>query len=290
MKKVPVLTALLCLSLLLSAICAAAPSPANFIVASSLALSRPPLVERVVQVEAADLDRDGTNELLELRSTHYQGNPLAADHWTLLRNGEEIARLSHDDGSYGSASFKLPDANGDGQRDIWVYRISHGSGEALGLNIYTRSPGAWREIFSLPSQHSLTDESRYAVRYLGDYTIRFHDKTTGLQAAFPISRREPGGSKDIPEEFLQKIRTWIDPVSRYEIRDLDSDGLLEITAVQRVIGISHPHDIALLKTLYRLQNGHFRPVTQSLTGAEDKQVIRSVTLPPSHRLPTKKKP
>jgi len=49
---------------------------------------------------------------------------------------------------------------------------------------------------------------------------------------------------------------------------------LEITAVQRAIGVSHPDVIALLKTTYRLHNGSYLARILTLTDEHGKELDR----------------
>ncbi|WP_161821911.1 hypothetical protein [Sporotomaculum syntrophicum] len=45
----------------------------------------------------------------------------------------------------------------------------------------------------------------------------------------------------------------------------NNDGACEVTAIQRVIGVSHSDTIALLKTTYQLMNGKYKPINQIIT-------------------------
>lgn len=51
---------------------------------------------------------------------------------------------------------------------------------------------------------------------------------------------------------MPKISSWVDPISDYEFKDTDGDGVMEITTMQRVIGISHPDTL-----VFEIEGGRY---------------------------------
>jgi hypothetical protein len=201
----------------------------------------------------ADLQSNGKWNKLELYARVDQyGNPLT---WHLNVDGVEKVTLSLvEPGIYGApADIKVEDIDGDSKPEVLIYRYSMGSAGAIGLNIYSPSK-EWEKIFSIENPFEFDEnhaKDRYEVKYLGDFKISFIDHQTSLKATIPLDKKKY-------QDREVKITTWVDPISEFEFKDKDEDGIKEIMAIQRIIGSSHPDTIGLLITSYRMENGEYR--------------------------------
>ncbi|CAI6086984.1 hypothetical protein [Cohnella sp. JJ-181] len=177
-----------------------------------------------------------------------------------LMQGAEVAFAK-------TPAAKLEDVNGDGEPELLIYRKGAGANQgALGLGIY--------EVFNryLPlydvTDPSFTDpelERRYELDRDPSGGIRFKDPVSGLAAVLH------GGTAG---------EARVEPVSKYDIGDLDGDGVKEITAVQRIVAASSADApaVALLKTRYKLMYGAYSPVVQSLEDTAGK-VFAKIAIP-----------
>lgn len=201
----------------------------------------------------------GKSNKLELSAKvdHY-GNPIT---WHLNVDGtEKITLTLAEPGIYGApADFTIEDIDGDKKREVFIYRYSLGSGGAVGLNIYSPSK-EWKTILSIENPFEFDENharNRYEVKYLGDWKASFVDHQSGLKATIPLDKEEY-------QDREIKFTTWVDPISEYEFKDENRDGIKEIIAIQRIIGSSHPDTIGLLKTSYHFKNGKYHAETISV--------------------------
>ncbi|GAB6158390.1 hypothetical protein JCM39194_15900 [Desulfotomaculum varum] len=188
------------------------------------------------------------------------GLPLA---WYLVVNGLEKVKLTAED-LYSFAEVRFVDINGDGREEALLFRQSSGSAGARGLNIYQTAGQHWRELFSV-NQDTATDDKRYTVKYTGNYSVAFEDKSTGLKSMIPLNESRYQGS----EHMLPDITAWVDPIIDYSLVDYNKDGVKEIVTIQRVIGIAHADTIGLLKTTYQLKDNRYQAVAMTLCDSND---------------------
>lgn len=211
--------------------------------------------------KTADLDGDGRLNTVELvvQADDY-GNPTE---WTVTADGEKKAELTMEEpGLFGIMSMlALDDLDGDGKPEALVYRYSTGSSGAAGLHVFSPSQD-WKHIFEIGNPFEYGSEGRegaFEVEYSGGFIASFEDTKTGLSGKLRLDASKYGAETD-----LNKLSTWIDPVSEYEIMDTDNDGVKEITAVQRVIGVFHADTIGYVHTTFDWDGGRYRKARQSL--------------------------
>ncbi|WP_026486766.1 S-layer homology domain-containing protein [Caldanaerobius polysaccharolyticus] len=157
------------------------------------------------------------------------------------------------EGGYVDVDFDLNDVNGDGRSDLIVYLCSGGSSGATDLRIYDISKLSPKIIFN---ENNLMDYDKYnfEVNYVGGFKVSIYnpvmDKTYEIQL-------NPDNYKDY--QYLSQIDTWLDPVYNYLVKDIDNDGKMEINAEQRFCGVAHADTIAILSTIYKLQDNEYKP-------------------------------
>ncbi|HOQ10350.1 MAG TPA: copper amine oxidase N-terminal domain-containing protein [Syntrophomonadaceae bacterium] len=176
------------------------------------------------------------------------------DYWVLILDNQEIARLDDEDGLYSRADMQLKDITGDGVPEILVSSYGTGTSGAQGLEVYSWDDQKLVNIFDSPSWDEQDLESRYEVKYIGNYQVSFHDCLTGETHLIRIDREEFTADED----RLYSISTWIDPISSYQLVDEDGDGVYTIITDQRVIGVAHVHTLAHLQTVYSLEQGKYQ--------------------------------
>jgi hypothetical protein len=224
---------------------------------------------RIAAIES-DVIGDGGKSTLELyASLDEYGNPLV---WSVRQNGVEKARLEQNEpGTFSAdAVLQTEDLDGDGKREVLIYRRSSGSAGAVGLTVLGPSR-QWTALFSLDDPFALgggsggTAGDRYETAYAGDHRVLFADKQTGLQALLALDMKKyEAMDEQAVDRWLNRMEAWVDPISEYRLTDEDGDGVREIVTVQRIIGISHPDTIGLLKTTYRLEGDEYRAVSEAL--------------------------
>jgi hypothetical protein len=205
--------------------------------------------------------------------------------WTIFQNGVEKAQLPDWSGGTMKTEAKVEDLDGDGKPEVLIYRYGSGSGGAMALNVYQPQAGNWRELLSaLPDWQQ--QNTRFQVRYIGNYKASFRDQETGMTAIIPLDPVRYEGmrpylqkSGQTMDEYLSKhIRDWVDPWSFYKTVDLDHDGKKEIVAYQDVVGDTHPDRIARLTTTFKLKNGVYQPALYTLysliDGEHDKMLAQ----------------
>ena len=232
---------------------------------------------RIAAIES-DVIGDGGKSTLELyASLDEYGNPLV---WSVRQNGVEKARLEQNEpGTFSAdAVLQTEDLDGDGKREVLIYRRSSGSAGAVGLTVLGPSR-QWTALFSLDDPFALgggsggTAEGRYAVTYAGDGRVRFVDAQAHLDALLPLDMEKYElMDKTAVNRWLERMEAWIDPVSEYVVADEDGDGVSEIVTVQRIIGISHPDTIGFLKTTYRLEINGYKAVSEAVFDGQDRLV------------------
>ena len=221
-------------------------------------------------VKKVEHDILGQNKMQTIVLSVYQiyATPLS---WNITVDGQKMLELGRDD--YDTADIKFMDIDGDKRDEILVYRYSGGSAGAVALNVYKPGAGKWKELFAMKNYFDLPSK-RFRMKYTGNYRVSFVDPETGLKAAIPLIKERYKESED----FLPKISSWVDPISDYEFKDTDGDGVMEITTTQRVCGISHADTIALFKTMYKMQDQKYRVDIVSLY--DDKgRLLAQVKLP-----------
>jgi hypothetical protein len=229
----------------------------------------------------ADLSGNGHRSKLDLSVLlDENSNPLA---WILKVDGKETIKLPPaEEGLFGSrAELKQEDIDHSGTPKVLIFRRSTGTGGATGLNIYNPAD-SWKEIFAIQTGSEIggswgTNAERFEVKYLGNFKVSFKDIQAGLRATIPLNAKTyESMDADQVKRWLTELTAWVDPISDYNIQDLDGDGVKEIVAVQRVIGISHPDTIALLKTTYKLQKGIYVKQKESIYNGEGSKLLGSV--------------
>lgn len=207
-----------------------------------------------------DLYNSGNQNNLELivEEGPY-GMPLL---WRIICDKKEIVSMYNEDGLYTLSKIDSQDVNGDGNQEILVYRYSTGSGGATGLNIFQYALDEWKEIFAIKNPVDYM-QGNYHVKYDSNYIVKFTDKASGKYYPILLEKENYVGI----EEMLNGISTWIDPISDYDITDLDGDGVAEVVTTQRVIGVSHPDTIALLKTTYKIVGETYIAILTALHGS-----------------------
>lgn len=171
--------------------------------------------------------------------------------WSITVDGQKKLDLGRD--NYDTADIKFKDIDGDKHDEILIYRGSGGSAGAGGLNIYKPSTSKWKELFAVKKSFDLPSK-RFRMKYIGNYRVSFENLETELKATIPLEKNRYKGM----ENSLPKISSWVDPISDYELKDIDGDGVMEITTMQRVIGVAHADNIGLFKTRYKMHNQKYR--------------------------------
>lgn len=224
----------------------------------------------------SDLDGDGGKSTLALNArVDEYGNPLD---WYVLQDGAEKARLKQDEPGTFSASAELQaeDLDGDGKPEVLIYRRCSGSAGAVGLTVFSPSR-QWEALFSIDDPFASgggpggTANDRYETTYAGDGRVLFVDKQAGLQAMLTLDMKKYDAMDEkTVSRWLEQMEAWVDPVSEYGFADEDGDGVREIVTVQRIIGISHPDTIGLLKTTYRLERDGYRAISEAVFDEENR--------------------
>lgn len=213
--------------------------------------------------ETFEMVKEVEHDLLDLGKMQtialyvYQDAYRAPQSWFITVDGEKMLALGRDD--YDMADIDFKDVDGDKHDEILVARGSGGSAGAGGLNIYKPAADKWQELFAAKNIFDLPSK-RFKVNYFGDFQVGFEDSETGFKTTIPLVKDRYKGM----ENLLPQINSWVDPISNYEVKDIDGDGVMEIVTTQRVIGISHADTIALLKTMYKMRNQTYQAKTVSL--------------------------
>lgn len=212
-------------------------------------------IRELIPLQELELDLGHHKEKLVLKvEQEADGMPLG---WRLEVNGVEKLKLEPME-IYNQASMQLKDLDGDGKPELLIYRASTGTSGALHLSVF-QPHNDWQEIFTGSSSY-IDEGERFTVEYLGNRLVSISDKKSHLNAVVTVDN-----STDIPEELLKGISTWVDPVSHYAF---DQQG--NITAVQRIIGVSHAHTLALFQTTYTLKDGKYQLSGYKLTDPSGK--------------------
>ncbi|HWP98424.1 MAG TPA: hypothetical protein VN426_16400 [Syntrophomonadaceae bacterium] len=183
----------------------------------------------------------------------------------LMVNGVEKVSTKLAEG-YTLGTLGFENLDNDQTDEVLVYQNCTGSSGAALLDIYEPSGNRWQHIFSAPNTDENHIDMIYSVKYIGDYQVRFIDKQTGLTGTITLDEKNYRGW----EADLTKITTWVDPISHYIFKDLDSDQYQEVIAVQGVFGLCHPDLIAELLTTFKKVNGTYQPIIQTLTAPCDR--------------------
>ncbi|MCR8927480.1 hypothetical protein NLI92_002869 [Priestia megaterium] len=211
----------------------------------------------IKQREYVDLNGDGRKEFIELfaRKSQYHEHE-----WKLVVNGKEVAVYDNKD-KYILAKMEFTDLLHNGKQDILLYFQSGDSGGTTGLIVFRQDEKKLKQIFTDPIPENIasyyeTTKKRFSMKYHGNYQVEFVDKQTGLAAIIPLSkeRYKDYPSQEIIQNLLEKITTWVDPVSDYHFDEVTKNKPKEIVTVQRVSGISHVDVIARYETRYVFNN------------------------------------
>ncbi|GAB7386274.1 hypothetical protein BSNK01_01090 [Bacillaceae bacterium] len=212
------------------------------------------------------------NELRLYADLNEEGAPAR---WRLLVDEEEKITLPQPAPSLynAPADLKIEDLDGDQKPEVLVYRFSAGSAGARGLTVYSPAKN-WAPLFAIDDPFataSFEATDRYRVAYAGNFQVDFRDRVTGLSARLPLDMKNYASlDAEEREKMLRAISAWIDPVMDYVLDDSNGDGLKEIVTVQRIIGISHPDTIGLLKATYTIKNGVYTLTKQAVYDGQDR--------------------
>lgn len=232
---------------------------------------RPPV--EVLESLTLDLNADGNPDKLVLKQKNGpRSEPLG---WVLEINDEPQFEFDTQKLQYTNARIQALDLDSNGVPEILFYRISSGSAGEMGLNVFRHQKGGWWQIFECLQQHY----GKVEQTYIGNYQVQFRDEVSGLQAVIPLDPEKYKGFKTDAEreEALKRIRPWVDPISDFLFEDIDNDGVQEIIAVRRVVGIAHADTIARLNTAYKLKKGSYYPLKISLIAEKDKKTLAEKT-------------
>ena len=58
-------------------------------------------------------------------------------------------------------------------------------------------------------------DSRFKVKYIGDYKASFIDGKTGLNSIIVLDKKRYTGM----EKMVEKLKNWIDPIANYQFID-----------------------------------------------------------------------
>lgn len=213
--------------------------------------------ETLKMVKKAQHDLLGLGKMQTVALYVYQNAYGAPQSWFITVDGGKMLSLGRDD--YDVADIDFKDVDDDKHDEILVTRGSGGSAGAGGLNIYKPAADKWQELFAAKNLFDLPSK-RFKVNYIGNFQVGFQDSETGLKATILLVKDRYKGTGNL----LPQINSWVDPISNYEVKDIDWDGLMEIVTTQRVIGISHSDTIALFKTMYKMRNQTYQTKTVSL--------------------------
>lgn len=194
--------------------------------------------------------------------------------WRIAADGHTKATLEQPGSIYdGPVRVKTIDMNGDGRAEILLYRRNTGSGGAEGLCVYEPFKG-WRVLFDMDegsaAAESSWQQSAYDIAYKGKGKVAFKDLTTGLQGTIPIDVKQYGDDEASREAELAKIGSWVDPIQEYDIADANGDGHMEITALQRIIGVSHADTVGQIRWTFKLRSGKYEAIVETLANAAGK--------------------
>lgn len=170
---------------------------------------------------------------------------------------------------YTMADCKVENLDGRGGGELLVYQCCTGSSGAMLLDVYQASGEAFRLICAVPelTWDQGSSNARFETKYLGNYQVGFREKTSGLYVEIPLDKASYAGRED----QLKQLTTWVDPYNNYLFKDIDGDGVKEITAQSCIIGLSHPDLVAQWNTTFKMKNGMYHPVKESVTTPPDAQ-------------------
>lgn len=188
--------------------------------------------------------------------------------WYIIVEGIEKVKVTPEEGRYFLSEVKFDDIDGDKKAEGLLYFYSTGTAAEQNLYIYKIVNELWKEIFVLQSPDNL-DYGRFKVRYMGDYKVSFYDKKYDLKATIELDKNNYIDMEDM----LPNISDWVDPVASIEIKDIDNDGIKEIIANQRVIGIAHADTIGYLDTTYKLIGSCYEAVKITLSNINNELII-----------------
>lgn len=168
---------------------------------------------------------------------------------------------------YTMADCRVEGLDADRPGELLVYQCCTGSSGAMLLDVYRVSNNNTQLIYAIPEipWDQCNSNERFETRYLGNYQVSFREKQSGLHAVVSLEKEIYAGR----EGQLSQLTTWVDPYSNYIFKDIDGDGVKEITAQASVIGLCHVDLVAHLNTIFNLENGKYEPLKQSLTTPPD---------------------
>ena len=220
----------------------------------------------VLSSSGVQADLFGTGSLNNIILNAYGVSDSDPLFWVLNVDGVQRGALIQPNGGiYGPGTrLEARDITEDGNPELLIYRYNHGTSSGVGLHIYSPVMG-WEPIFTLENPFGISagDDSRFKVKYSGNYIVQFFDQFTGLKAQIAL---DPERYRE-QEMYLKTISTWVEPVSEYVVESA------KITASARIIGISHPDTLALLRTTYEWNGLEFVSKLYGLY-AEDGKPIR----------------
>ncbi|MEL7567926.1 MAG: copper amine oxidase N-terminal domain-containing protein [Dehalobacterium sp.] len=217
--------------------------------------------KEVVTLQTDELNLKDAKEKISLAVEQIpDGAPF---NWRILADGKERIRIYPED-SFSLAHMDLADIDHDGSTELLLYRYCTGSSGAVQLNIFDPEEN-WAEIFRGEAAYA-DEEGRFEVKYLGNKTVSIRDNNAGLAANVAVA-------DDVPEEMLKDISPWVDPA--YDYQFVENGTKKDIVTTRRIIGVSHPHTLALLKTTYTLNGGSYELSGHKITDAEGKTIVEA---------------
>ncbi|MHC0037998.1 hypothetical protein [Pseudoneobacillus sp. C159] len=268
MKKTILIGAMVAVSMVLLSGCGTLNQMTSSSSSSSIMTKKMPAAN--TQVQEYQLRINGNDETLIVEMPTENDMPT---YWRFLIGDDEKLKIPNENGIF-HTEVKVQDLDQDDTDEILFYQYSTGSAGAILLNIFKPVNGELLVLFESEKQAPAHgDNQRFEIKYTGDYQVSFFDKEKKVSATIELN---PENYKEGADEYLPNIGTWIDPVSLYDIKDIDGDGRAEIITTQRVIGISHPDTIALFISTFSLNQNVYEVRDYRLVYEEDpsKEIAR----------------
>lgn len=206
------------------------------------------LIDRML----VDFFGTGEKQAVSLYAHKIHPDKYFADSWIIKVDGKELFKAGDSDGLYREGELIFREELGRPEiKQLLLFRYSIGSGGAQGLDMFLPLNGQLRHVFVDPNPvNKDAFTKRFKVKYAGEYVVNFIDNKYGINVDVKLDEKYYKGMADV-ENKLQNIGTWIDPISEYTFKDLDGDGIAEITAIQYLFGLGHWDMIATIKTIYK---------------------------------------
>lgn len=198
-------------------------------------------MEKRIAWAQGDLTGDGARETVCLVGEREPGE-LA---WRRVRliitdglDGRETRLVLPQDSGYGPRLF-LGSMTARDRQDVLVSMDAGGSG-GLGLYALYRYGGGKYELAF--DSRAYEEALRYAVRFVDGFAAQAACEQTGLRFLIDLAGRGAGYLSELYDgqgRLLGEREGWVDPLSLLYPADVNSDGLFELVAWQRVCGLYH---------------------------------------------------